>query len=73
MAEWTQEGFAVIAKSQLGGPVVLGFHPGREHADRQVQESRDRAAGFSGTVLERAMSSVRVVEAVLTFSDAEPG
>lgn len=70
MAEWTQEGFAVIADSNMGGPLVASFRPARSLAEADLK--RNQVPGMEGTVMEKVLATLRIVPATLTFDDGNP-
>lgn len=72
MTEWTQSGWVVVADSALGGPMVASFHPGRAMAEASLARNTVDPKEWRGTVMEKAMSTLRILPATLTFDDGKP-
>lgn len=72
MAEWTQEGWAVIADSNMGGPMVASFHPGRAMAEASLKRNQVDPDEYKGTAMEQILRSLRIVPATLTLDDGNP-
>lgn len=71
MVEWTQQGFAVIADSNMGGPpLVASFRPSEAMA--QADLKRNQVSGMEGTIMAKVLASLRVVPATMIFDDGKP-